>query len=170
MSTIAQPDPTVTEATPSAPTDQVTAARPWPRRTVLAGSGAVLLACAACGSGSSAGSAAPTSSSSSAASSSAGSAAGAAGTIIASVSDIPSGSGLIATAPSGKVVLAEADGQVVAHTAVCTHQGGIIDGAGVCPLHGSKFNVTTGAVLDGPATEPLAAVTVRVTGGKVYSA
>ena len=83
---------------------------------------------------------------------------------------MPADSGLIVTAPSGQLVLARSNGQVVAHTAVCTHQGGIIDGAGVCPLHGSKFNVVTGAVLNGPATAPLAAVKVTESGGKVYSA
>ena len=146
-----------------------TPTRTWPRRTVIAGSGAALLACAACASKSTAGTAPTTSA---AASSSASGSAGASSgkTAIASVSDIPADSGVIATAPSGQVILAKQDGKVVAHTAVCTHQGAIINGAGVCPLHGSKFNPATGAVLNGPATEPLAAVAVTETDGKVYPA
>ena len=131
--------------------------RTWPRRAVLAGSGVAVLACAACGSKSAA-SSAPTTT-----------AAPGVAAAIASVADIPADSGLIATAPSGPVILATAAGKVVAHTAVCTHQGATIDGSGTCPLHGSKFNPATGAVLNGPATEPLAAVTVTEKDGKVYA-
>ncbi len=160
-------------------TDSITAeplpaaAASWPRRTVIAASGAALLACAACASKSSAGAtpgttAAASSAAGSGSAAASGSAAGK--TAIASVSDIPADSGLIADAPSGQVILAKQDGKVVAHTAVCTHQGGIIDGAGVCPLHGSRFNPATGAVINGPATEPLAVVAVTETDGKVYPA
>ena len=67
------------------------------------------------------------------------------------------------------MILAKANGKVVAHSAVCTHQGAIIDGTGTCPLHGSQFNPSTGAVLAGPANQPLAAVPVTESGGKVYS-
>ena len=129
-------------------------AREWPRRAVLAGSGAALLACAACGSTSNPAPPATT----------------AADGAIASVSAIPVDSGLIATAPSGQVILARANGKVVAHTAVCTHQGAIIDGSGTCPLHGSRFNPATGAVVNGPASSPLAAVAVTEKDGKVYPA
>lgn len=73
------------------------------------------------------------------------------------------------TAAGGDVLLAKKDGKVVAHTAVCTHQQAIVAGDGVCPRHGSKFDITTGAVENGPATEPLAAVAVTEAGGKVYA-
>lgn len=170
MQTTAQPDTAHRDGTDSTTTDS--APRTWPRRAVLTGSGAALLACAACGSSNStppatSGAAAadpPPAGTSSAAAGSAGK------TALASVSDIPSDSGLIVTAPSGQVILAKADGKVVAHTAVCTHQGAIIDGGGVCPLHGSRFNVSTGAVIQGPADEPLAAVAVTETDGKVFPA
>jgi nitrite reductase/ring-hydroxylating ferredoxin subunit len=166
MSTIAQTETQQMTAEPVR-----AAAASWPRRTVIGASGAALLACAACASKSSAGAAPSTTAAASAAAGSAGASGSTAGkTAIASVSDIPADSGLIADAPSGQVILAKQDGKVVAHTAVCTHQGGIIDGAGVCPLHGSKFNPATGAVINGPATEPLAAVAVTETDGKVYPA
>lgn len=166
MSTIAQPDPT-TDLAPDDHTALTSAVRSWPRRAVLTGSGAALLACAACGSGSTV--SAPASASDAAASVTKTTAAGSPAAL-ATVADVPETGGLIVSDPSGKVVLAKADGKVVAHTAVCTHQGGIIDGAGVCPLHGSKFDVVTGAVLNGPATVPLAAISVTESGGKVFAA
>lgn len=141
-------------------------ARLLARRSVIAGSGVALLACAACGSTSMAAAGSATTAAPSAAAGAAGSSTAA----IASVTDIPAASGLIATTPNGQLILAKADGKVVAHTAVCTHQGAIIDGTGTCPLHGSKFNPATGAVLVGPAADPLAAVAVKVSGGKVYLA
>lgn len=133
------------------------------RRSVLAGSAAALLACAACGSNS-AGAAPSTTAPSSGAAGTGGS-----GKALAKVSAIPAGSGLVVVGPNNPILLADSGGgKVVAHTAVCTHQGATIDGAGVCPLHGSKFDVTTGAVLAGPATAPLAPVTVTVSGGEVF--
>ena len=134
----------------------MTAAGELTRRGVLAGSAAALLACTACGGGST-----PTTTTTAAATTGPAAALG-------KVSDIPSGSGLIAAGPDGPLLLADAGGgKVVAHTAVCTHQGATINGAGICPLHGSRFDVTTGAVLLGPATAPLTAVPVTVKNGDV---
>lgn len=136
----------------------------WSRRSVLAGSAAALLACAACSSNS--GGSAPTTPSADAGT---GAAAGGSAKSLAKVSAIPAGSGLVVVGASGPVLLANSgDGTVVAHTAVCTHQGATINGTGICPLHGSKFDVKTGAVLTGPATAPLAAVPVKVSGGEVF--
>ena len=128
------------------------------RRTVFAATGAaaVVAACAACGASSSASSTAPASV--------------AAGTVLAKASDVPASTGLVTDGPSGKVLLAHKNGAVVAHSAVCTHQGGIVDGTGKCPLHGSQFDITTGAVQNGPATAPLAAISVTETGGNVVTA
>ena len=74
-----------------------------------------------------------------------------------------------AKAPSGPVILAASGGTVVCHTAICTHMGCEVAASGACPCHGSKFNVETGAVEQGPATAPLAAVPVTVSGGQVYA-
>lgn len=140
----------------------MTTAGNFSRRSVLAGSATALLACAACSAGG--GSAPPTTASTTAATGS-----GRSATALGKVADIPAGSGLVATGPDGPLLLADSGGgKVVAHTAVCTHQGATLDGAGICPLHGSKFDVTTGAVLAGPATLPLAAVAVSVTDGQVF--
>ena len=63
-----------------------------------------------------------------------------------------------------------ADGALYATQGACTHRGGPLsegDLAGhvvTCPLHGSQFDVTTGQVLQGPATEPLTCYRVIVDG------
>jgi nitrite reductase/ring-hydroxylating ferredoxin subunit len=54
---------------------------------------------------------------------------------------------------------------------ICTHQGcslaeGQLDGTTVtCPCHGSKFDVTTGEVIRGPAGEPVQSYPVRIEDG-----
>ncbi|MEP6560454.1 MAG: Rieske (2Fe-2S) protein, partial [Nakamurella sp.] len=69
----------------------------------------------------------------------------------------------------GPVLLASSNGSVVCHTAVCTHQQCTIGASGSCPCHGSRFNITTGAVEDGPAQRPLDEIQVTVSGGQVYA-
>ena len=95
---------------------------------------------------------------------------GAAGTEIASLDNIPDGGGLIVK----RVVLTRSGDNVRAFSAVCTHQGCLVDrvsnGTIDCPCHGSRFDVATGKVVSGPATSALAEVAVTVRGGKVYSA
>ncbi|MCZ4096266.1 Rieske 2Fe-2S domain-containing protein [Streptomyces sp. So13.3] len=73
-----------------------------------------------------------------------------------------------------KVVVSQpTQGAYKAVSAVCTHAGCVVDkvedGIISCPCHGSRFNATTGAVVQGPATEPLPAVEVRVEGGKLIT-
>lgn len=170
-------DPRRTALADPALADPAPAPGTFSRRSMLAASAVTLAACAGCGSGSaggtpstSASSPAPSAARSSGGSGAGTSATGGSATPLAKVSDIPAGSGLVAIGPNGPVLLAESGGRTVAHTAVCTHQGATVDGAGVCPLHGSKFDVTTGVVRNGPATSPLATVAVTVTDGKVFLA
>jgi nitrite reductase/ring-hydroxylating ferredoxin subunit len=60
-----------------------------------------------------------------------------------------------------KVSVAAAGGRLFAFDDVCTHRGcslgeGELEGSTVtCPCHGSQFNVTTGAVIRGPAQQPV---------------
>jgi cytochrome b6-f complex iron-sulfur subunit len=162
----------VTDAGPNQLLSDSPGRREYRRRAVLVGGGAAVLACAACGSSTTPASSAPAPADPSAASSAAAgpgaSPSRAARIALASVADIPAGSGLVVAGPDGQVLLAEVAGKVLAHKAVCTHQGAVLNGSGVCPLHGSRFDVTTGAVLNGPADQPLAAVAVTVSGGKVF--
>ncbi|MFK0256858.1 Rieske (2Fe-2S) protein [Streptomyces sp. NPDC090445] len=71
------------------------------------------------------------------------------------------------------VVSCPAEGQYKAFSAQCTHAGCVLDkiveGQGNCPCHGSRFDVATGKVLRGPATDPLPAVPVRAEGGKLIA-
>ena len=51
---------------------------------------------------------------------------------------------------------------------ICTHQGGKLTSLSgpnlFCPLHGASFDSTTGKVLTGPASSPLKAYKVTVSG------
>lgn len=71
-----------------------------------------------------------------------------------------------------KVLVSQpAQGSFKAFSAVCTHQGCVLDAVdgttASCPCHGSRFDATTGAVIQGPATQPLPAVTVTAAGGRL---
>lgn len=82
------------------------------------------------------------------------------------ISDVPPGSVLLV----GDVAVFSVDGSFCATQATCTHrQGplgeGTLDGSTVtCPWHGSQFNVCTGAVVRGPALDPLKTYPVTVDG------
>ena len=81
-------------------------------------------------------------------------------------SELPAGSALLI----GEAAVFNVAGTFCATQEKCTHrQGplskGKLDGSTVtCPLHGSQFNVCTGEVLRGPATDPLKTYQVVVDG------
>ncbi|KQY43983.1 Rieske (2Fe-2S) protein [Cellulomonas sp. Root137] len=84
---------------------------------------------------------------------------------LAAVDDIPDGGGIVIA--DEKLVLTRDGDTVRCFSAVCTHQGclvgGVRDGEIRCPCHGSAFDAATGAVVQGPATEPLEAEEIEVT-------
>jgi len=88
------------------------------------------------------------------------------------LADVPVGSGRIITDPPVVVVRTSAN-HVVGFSAICTHQGctvaSISNGTIDCPCHGSKFALTSGKVVAGPAPRPLPGVTVEVRDGQVYT-
>lgn len=65
------------------------------------------------------------------------------------------------------------EGQVYVTQANCTHRGGPLCQGGLlgyivtCPWHGSEFDIRTGEVITGPATEPLATYPVSQLDGNI---
>jgi Rieske Fe-S protein len=82
-------------------------------------------------------------------------------------SDIPLGGGLIFTTLR-TVVTQPTAGSFRAFDATCKHQGCIVGaiefGFIICPCHGSKYRITDGVVVNGPATTNLDPRMVTVTG------
>jgi Rieske Fe-S protein len=92
------------------------------------------------------------------------------GIVLGEAKTIPVGSGVIYTAD--KVVVTQpVSGEYRAFSAVCTHVGCILneiaDGTIDCPCHGSKFTITTGAVVAGPAPTPLPKKKIKIEDGQV---
>jgi Rieske Fe-S protein len=93
------------------------------------------------------------------------------GQLLAKLEQVPAGGGLIVV--SATVVLTkDSKGGLHGFSAVCTHQGctvgSVEGGAIICPCHGSRFDIRTGAPVAGPATTPLAKVSIVVKGDSVY--
>jgi len=90
--------------------------------------------------------------------------------VLASTADIPVGGGKVLS--DQKIVITQPQaGSFHAFTAICTHQGCIVDavsgGTIDCPCHGSKYSSVNGSVVNGPATLPLAAVSIKVHGTSI---
>jgi Rieske Fe-S protein len=100
---------------------------------------------------------------------------GSGGEPLASLDEVPVGeaAGPFDT-PDGEAMLFRPDeATVVCFSAVCTHKGCAVEADGTelsCPCHGSVFDAATGEVLDGPAPEPLPAITVAIEGDQIVTA
>jgi Rieske Fe-S protein len=93
--------------------------------------------------------------------------------VLAKTSDVPVGGGTILT--DKKIVITQPQsGTFHAFTAVCTHAGctvgSVSSGTINCPCHGSRFNINNGAVVNGPAASPLAAINIKVQGTSILQA
>lgn len=88
----------------------------------------------------------------------------------AKVGDLAPGDVKLLNVEGRMVALANVDGTYYVFGDTCTHMqcslsDGTLDGDVVeCPCHGSQFNVRTGAVVEGPAQEPVPVYAVRVQG------
>jgi 3-phenylpropionate/trans-cinnamate dioxygenase ferredoxin component len=72
-----------------------------------------------------------------------------------------------------QITVANVGGAFHAFDDTCTHlhcslaEGDLEETTAICPCHGSEFDVTSGAVLQGPARKPLATYETRVEGGNL---
>jgi 3-phenylpropionate/trans-cinnamate dioxygenase ferredoxin component len=89
---------------------------------------------------------------------------------IGSTKDVVPGQMRVFDLDGTKVNVASAAGNLYAFDDTCTHAGcslarGKLDGTTVtCACHGSQFDVTSGAVLRGPANRPVRSHSVKVEG------
>lgn len=95
---------------------------------------------------------------------------------VARVADIPPGHKKIVEVDGVEIVIVNLDGAFYALEDVCTHDGGPL-GEGtlegcqlICPRHGARFDVRTGAALTMPAVEPAPTYEVRVEGDDIFVA
>jgi Rieske Fe-S protein len=149
-------------------------ASPTSRREVLCGLVVALLApgalAAACSNG-------PSTDNNSGGGNGGGSTGGGSGSVLAALSDVPQGGGVLVKNPSGKgqLLLTRPSGDtVMGFNPACTHQGTTVgvpkNGTITCPNHGSQYDPATGDVKRGPATLPLNKVAVKVQGNNVVMA
>jgi Rieske Fe-S protein len=91
-------------------------------------------------------------------------------TPLVALSAVPVGGGVI-VAGHGVVVTRPVEGEVLAFATLCPHRGchvrAVAAGTINCFCHGSRFRISDGAVVGGPAPEPLAPVPVEVVDGMV---
>ena len=132
------------------------------RRAVLAGAAglatvSVLAACGDDGTGESAGSG----SGNNAGGTNAG------GSSLPKTTDVPVGGGVV-VGSADVVITQPSAGQFKAFSATCTHQGctvaDVSGGTINCGCHFSKFSASDGSVKNGPATQPLPAKKITVSG------
>ena len=90
--------------------------------------------------------------------------------LLATTAQVPVGGGKIIDGPNIVITQAVA-GTFKAFSAVCTHQGCIVDaianGTIDCPCHGSKFSIKDGSVVNGPAASPLPPIAITVQGTSI---
>lgn len=92
-------------------------------------------------------------------------------TDVAAASDVPVGGVYKATAGNTTVMVTQPEkGNFKAFSAVCTHQGCIVnvqDSIMVCPCHGAKYSPKDGSVTAGPAPKALPEFKVQKQGERL---
>jgi 3-phenylpropionate/trans-cinnamate dioxygenase ferredoxin subunit len=94
-------------------------------------------------------------------------------TNVAPAGEVPPGAWRTVDVDGTQIAVFNVDGEFHAIEDVCTHDGGILTGGTVegeevmCPRHGARFSIRTGAALSPPAYEPVPTFPVRVEDGMV---
>jgi 3-phenylpropionate/trans-cinnamate dioxygenase ferredoxin subunit len=90
-----------------------------------------------------------------------------------SLSDVPEEGALRVDLDGKPICIARSQGEVFAISDICSHadvslsEGDVEDGTIECWLHGSRFDLRTGAPTGLPATKPVATYPVTVEGDDV---
>lgn len=93
---------------------------------------------------------------------------------VCEVSELPPGTMRAVDVDETRILVVNFGGRFYAVDGICTHEtadlslGFLNENKVTCPLHLSQFDVTTGAVLNPPATEPLRTFNVRVEGASIF--
>ena len=81
---------------------------------------------------------------------------------VGSADEVPEGEAKAFAVGEAEIAVARSNGTLYAFSDICTHRhcnlanGGEIEGSTIeCECHGSVFDMGTGAVVEGPATEPI---------------
>ena len=92
---------------------------------------------------------------------------------VAKVDQVPKGGGIVVHLPAGHIALEEANGEIRAFSAVCTHLGCIVkwqpamNHVWFCECHRGMYD-REGRVVGGPPPRPLERYPVEVRDGRVF--
>ena len=92
---------------------------------------------------------------------------------VAKAGELEPGQWRVVDADGTRIVVFNLGGEHFAIENVCTHDGGELTGGTVrgeeivCPRHGARFCIRTGAALSAPAYEPTATFPVRIEHGEI---
>ena len=90
------------------------------------------------------------------------------------ISEVPNGRPEVFVVEDRHIAIYRLDGGYYAIEDICTHDGGplaegeIEGGEVICPRHGARFDIKTGAVRSMPAITPVEAYPVRVEGDDLF--
>jgi nitrite reductase/ring-hydroxylating ferredoxin subunit len=93
--------------------------------------------------------------------------------VVLPLGEVPEGTMKAAILGGEEIVVANVGGRCFAFGGICTHEqaplsDGMLDGQRVvCPWHSSEFDIATGAVIDGPADEPIPVFAVEIVGDTI---
>ena len=93
---------------------------------------------------------------------------------VASLAEVPPGTGRQVQVSGRALAIYNLEGIMHAIDGTCTHRGGplgegaLVGNVVTCPLHGARFDVTTGAVLGPPAPQGVISHRVTVEGDSIF--